>query len=136
MNADATQMNAIGRRDRLNQLSATVIGAAQRVSSALGFGFLEKVYENSLMLELQKERVDVAQQPLIEVRYQGVIVGNYVPDLLIDGSLVVEIKAVPGIELAHRMQCLNYLRATNLNLAVLLNFGRPHLQVARIVWHF
>jgi len=58
-----------------------------------------------------------------------------VPDLTVEGRLIVEIKALPGIDRAHRMQCLNYLRATNHRLCLLLNFGRPRLEVARIVWH-
>ncbi|MGZ5033969.1 MAG: GxxExxY protein [Usitatibacter sp.] len=137
MNADAAQMNAdVEERARLNRLSRMVIGAAQRVSSRLGYGFLEKVYENALVLELGKEEVLVEQQHPVHVLYEGRIVGDYVPDLLVGESLIVEIKAIQGLDLVHRQQCLNYLRATDLRLGLLLNFGRAHLEVARVVHNF
>ena len=136
MNADAAQMNVPLERSRLNQLSGAVIGAAQKVSSSLGYGFVEKVYENALCLELRKRGLQVHQQFPLQVAYEGVIVGDYIPDLLVEDSLIVEIKAVPSIERVHRQQCLNYLRASNLRLGLLLNFGRAHLEVGRIVFHF
>jgi len=133
MNADGTQMNAEGQE--MNVLSGAVIGAAQTVSTRLGFGFLEKVYENALAYEVRKLRLLVEQQRPVHVYYEDQVVGAYVPDLTVEGRLIVEIKALPGIDRAHRMQCLNYLRATNHRLCLLLNFGRPRLEVARIVWH-
>jgi GxxExxY protein len=136
MNADGAQMNVPQERVRLNGLSGGVIGAAQRVSSTLGYGFLEKVYENSLALELRRNGLIVDQQPRLQVRYDGVVVGDYIPDLLIESSLIVEIKAAPSIDRIHRQQCLNYLRATDLRLGLLLNFGRPHLEVGRVVHRF
>jgi GxxExxY protein len=136
MNADGAQMNVPRERIRLNGLSGGVIGAAQRVSSTLGYGFLEKVYENSLALELRRSGLIVDQQPRLQVRYDGVVVGDYIPDLLIESSLIVEIKAVPSIDRIHRQQCLNYLRAADLRLGLLLNFGSPHLEVGRVVHRF
>ena len=138
MNADVAQMNADVVRDRirLNGLSRAIIGAAQHVSSSLGFGFLEKVYENALSLELQKERLRVEQQPPVQVRYEGLVVGDYFPDLMVEKCVIVEIKAVCALDSFHRQQCLNYLRATNLKLGLVLNFGRAHLQVARVVCNF
>ncbi len=117
----------------LNDSTYLVIGAAYKVSSALGSGFLEKVYENALSWELRKAGVIVEQQKSVAVIYDGRVVGDYVPDLLVNEHLVVEVKAVPALEGIHRAQCVNYLRATGLHLALLLNFGRPRLQVARIV---
>ena len=112
-----------------------MIGAAQRVSLALGVGFLEKVYENSLMLELRKSGLCVDQQQPIHVHYEGRVVGDYIPDILVESEIVVEIKAVPAIDPIHRQQCINYLRATDLRICLLLNFGRPRLEVsAIIVW--
>ena len=136
MNADAAQMNVLHERERLNELSRAVIGSAQKVSSSLGYGFLEKVYENSLCHELRKRGVEVHQQVPLQIAYDGVIVGDYIPDLLVENSLIVEIKATASIELHHRQQCLNYLRASNLTLGLLLNFGRAHLEVGRIVYRF
>jgi GxxExxY protein len=136
MNADVAQMNVPLERARLNHLSRVVIGAAQKVSSTLGYGFLEKVYENALCLELRRRELQVHQQIPLQVAYEGVIVGDYIPDMLVEDSLIVEIKAVRSIERAHRQQCLNYLRASNLRLGLLLNFGRAHLEVGRIVSGF
>ena len=136
MNADAAQMNVPQERARLNQMSGTVIGAAQRVSSTLGYGFLEKVYENALALELRRRGIEVHQQLPLQVAYEGVVVGDYIPDLLVENCLIVEIKATPSIERTHRQQCLNYLRASNLTLGLLLNFGHAHLEVGRVVYRF
>ncbi len=106
------------------------------MSSTLGYGFLEKVYENALGWELSKRGLHVEQQHAAHVHYDGKIVGDYVPDLIVEKRIIVEIKAIAALETAHRLQCLNHLRATRQSLCLLLNFGRPHLEVARIVWHF
>jgi GxxExxY protein len=136
MNADVAQMNVPLERARLNHLSGIVIGAAQRVSSTLGYGFLEKVYENALCLELRKREIEAYQQFPLQVAYEGVVVGDYIPDLLIESCLIVEIKATSSIERVHRQQCLNCLRASNLSLGLLLNFGHAHLEVGRVLHHF
>ena len=136
MNADGTPMNADMDRARLDMISQKVIGAAQRVSSNLGVGFLEKVYENALMLELERAGLAAAQQRPVHVTYGGRIVGDYIPDILVEDEMVVEIKALPSLEPNHRQQCINYLRATNLKVCLLLNFGRPRMEVRRIVWNF
>ena len=136
MNADVAQMNVPLERARLNQLSGAVIGAAQKVSSTLGYGFLEKVYENALCLELGQRGIEVLQQFPLQVTYEGIVVGDYIPDLLVEDCLIVEIKAAASIERAHRQQCLNYLRASNLTLGLILNFGHAHLEVGRVVFHF
>src|SRR5471030_826992 len=136
MNADGAQMNADTERARLNSVSGIVIGAAQRVSSTLGYGFLEKVYENALCLELRKREIEAYQQFPLQVAYEGVVVGDYIPDLLIESCLIVEIKATSSIERVHRQQCLNYLRASNLSLGLILNFGHSHLEVGRVVFNF
>ena len=132
MNADVTQMNA--ERQVLNGLSGKVIGAAQTVSTHLGYGFLEKVYENALAHEIRKSGLHVSQEKPVHVFYDGQIVGDYVPDLTVEDLIIVEIKAVQALDRAHRHQCVNYLRATDRRLCLLLNFGRPHLEVARIAW--
>ena len=136
MNADVAQMNVLQHRVRLNELSRLVIGSAQKVSSTLGYGFLEKVYENALCVELRRRGLEVLQQMPLQVAYDGVIVGDYIPDLLVEDALIVEIKAVSRIEPCHRQQCLNYLRAAHRSLGLLLNFGRAHLEVGRVVYRF
>jgi GxxExxY protein len=136
MAADVAQMNVLQDRDRLNAISGKVIGAGQRVSSRLGYGFLEKVYENALCYELRKRSLIVHQQMPLQVTYDGLVVGDYVPDLLVEDSVIVEMKAVGSISKPHRQQCLNYLRAANLSLGLILNFGHAHLEVGRVVYRF
>jgi GxxExxY protein len=113
----------------LNVITGAVIGSAQTVSSVLGCGFLEKVYENALALELRARGHGVRQQHAVDVRYRGQIVGDYVADLIVDQQVVVELKAITCLDPIHKAQCLNYLRATGMRLALLLNFGRPKLEV-------
>jgi GxxExxY protein len=127
-------MNADNRR--LNEISRKVIGAAMKVSNTLGSGFLEKVYENALVHELRKADVKVAQQHVMSVSYDGVVVGEYAADLLVEDGVLVELKAVRALDEVHMAQCMNYLKATGLRVCLLLNFGQPRLQVKRIVQAF
>ncbi len=120
-------------REALNRLSGKVIGAAQAVSSGLGCGFLEKVYENAMMVELERRELRADQQRPITVRYGGRIVGEYLADIVVEDRLIVELKAVSGIESVHEAQCLNYLKASGLRLCLLLNFARPRVDVRRII---
>ena len=126
-------MDADEKRKQLDRVTAKIIGAAQRVSSALGIGFLEKVYENALAIELRKGGVLVKQQPLLKVFYEGEIVGEYAADLIVENEVVVELKAVRALDNVHQAQCMNTLRATKLTVCLLLNFGTSRLQVKRIV---
>lgn len=119
----------------LNQLTQAIIGCAFKVSTALGHGFVEKVYENALTHELRKTGLAVEQQKGIAVYYDEVLVGEYVADLFVQARVLVELKAVRTVDDIHRVQCLNYLKATGLNICLLLNFGSPRLQVRRIVNH-
>jgi GxxExxY protein len=117
----------------LNDITSAIIGAAQTVSKTLGCGFLEKVYENALALELRVRGHEVRQHQAVEVRYREEIVGDYVADLIVDRKVIVELKATPCLEAVHKAQCLNYLRATGMRLALLVNFGRPKLEVRRVI---
>jgi GxxExxY protein len=117
----------------VNRLSERIIGCAFRVMNTLGAGFLEKVYENALALELREAGLAVVQQHGIAVHYSGVVVGEYAADLLVEGIVMVELKAVRAVDNAHAAQCMNYLRATGLKLCLLLNFGRPRLEIRRFV---
>jgi len=130
------QMDADERRERLNELSRRVIGCAFAVANALGCGYLEKVYENALAHELRKAGLKAEQQQPISVRYDGVVVGDYVADLLVAGSVIVELKAAKALDDVHLAQCLNYLKATGLPLWLLLNFGSPRLEIKRVVNSF
>ncbi|HSZ56018.1 MAG TPA: GxxExxY protein [Tepidisphaeraceae bacterium] len=110
--------------ERLNRLTETIIGCAFRVHNVLGCGFAEKVYENALIHEIRKAGLVVAQQVPIEVWYDGVLVGKYFADVVVEGSVLVETKAVKNFDDAHTAQCLNYLAATQIPLCLLLNFSR------------
>ena len=129
-------MNADERRLDLDRITEKIIGCAQRVSNVLGCGFLEKVYENALSMELRKAGLDALQQQDVVVHYDDQVVGQYTADLLVESSVIVELKAVSVLDDIHRAQCLNYLRATGLSVCLLINFGKPKLEVKRIVLNF
>jgi GxxExxY protein len=124
-------MNADERR--LNEISERVIGCAYTISNVLGAGFLERLYENALAHELRKSGLLVHQQQAIAVKYDGIIVGEYAVDMLVEREVLVELKAAKGLDDVHAAQCLNYLKATGLRLCLLMNFGRPRADVKRIV---
>ena len=118
---------------RLNDLSGRVIGCAFTVLNTLGAGFLEKVYENALAQELRDSGLAVEQQRSVKVHYHGAVVGEYSTDLLVEGVLLVELKTVRALDDVHRMQCTNYMKATGLPLCLVLNFGKPRLEIKRVV---
>ncbi|HEY3271192.1 MAG TPA: GxxExxY protein [Geothrix sp.] len=113
-------------------LTERIIGCAFKVANALGHGFLEKVYENALVHELRKAGLEVVQQQDLEVHYDGVLVGEFQVDLLVEGRILVELKAVAGLQDVHVAQSLNYLKASGKPVCLLFNFGR-NLQVRRLV---
>ncbi len=117
--------------EKLNQLSERIIGCAFKVSNVLGCGFLEKVYENALAHELRKNGLKVEQQHPVSVYYDDVVVGDFFADLLVEGIVLVELKAVAQFHDDHTVQCLNYLTATGKVLCLLLNFGRPRVEIKR-----
>src|ERR1017187_2274804 len=109
--------------EELNAITEKIIGCAFKVSSTLGVGFLEKVYENALAHELRKSGLKVEQPKRIGVHYDGVEVGYYDADLLVEDKVIVETKAVKAFDDIHMAQTLNYLKAAGLTLGLLLNFG-------------
>jgi GxxExxY protein len=109
-------------------LAGKVIGAAMEVHRCLGPGFVESVYENALTIELASSKIIAEGQKLIEVKYKEQCVGNFVADLVVDQTLIVELKAVQTILPIHEVQLVNYLTATGLDEGVLLNFGSESLQ--------
>jgi len=113
------------RRAILDGISRKVIGCAHQVSNALGAGFLEKVYENALAFELREAGLETVLQRRIEVRYRGILVGDFVADIVVENCVIVEVKAVKLLDPAHSSQCLNYLRGTGLSLCLLVNLGAP-----------
>ena len=119
--------------NRFNLLSKRIIGCALTVLHALGTGFPEEVYENALVHELCKSGLAVSQQHPMVVRYDGIVVGEYAVDLLVAHIVLVELKVARAIDEIHLAQCLNYLKATDLHLCLLLNFGKSRLEIKRIV---
>ncbi|HEX4854639.1 GxxExxY protein [Arenimonas sp.] len=101
----------------------TVIGAFYSVYSELGYGFLEKVYENAMAIALKDKGLEVIQQAAIDVTFRGHRVGEYRADLLVPGKLIVEVKAAQTVSGLHEAQLINYLKATSIRVGLLLNFG-------------
>ena len=129
-------MDIDARRIRLDEITRKIIGCAYAVSNSLGSGFLEKVYENALTHELRKAGLQVVQQFGTPVSYDGVVVGDYIADLLVEQIVLVELKAAKALDDIHMAQCLNYLKATGFHVCLLLNFGKPKVEVKRIVHDF
>jgi GxxExxY protein len=114
-------------------LSERVLKCAVKVHKKLGRGFLEKVYENALMIELKKEGLRARQQCPIPVHYEDEVVGDYVADIIVEDTLIIELKAIRNISDDHTACCINYLTATRLPVCLLLNFGRAVIQIKRVV---
>ena len=118
-----TQMNADYQDFKYKELTEKIIEIFYRVYNKLGYGFLEKVYENAMMIELKKENISAVPQSAIKVLYEGGIVGEYFADILISDKIILEIKAAKNIAEEHEAQLLNYLKATNKEVGLLLNYG-------------
>ena len=118
---------------RVNQLTEQIIGCAYRVANGLGCGFLEKPYENAMAHELRKNGLAVQQQMSIVIRYDGVVVGDYIADLIVENLVMLELKAIKSLEEIHSAQCINYLRATGIPVCLLINFGKPKIEVKRLI---
>ncbi len=120
-------------KHRLNILSEKIIGCAFMVSNTLGAGFLEKIYQNALVIELSRAGLMAEKEKAITVCYKGKIVGEYFADILVNQQIIIETKAVQTLNNIHQAQLLNYLKATNLSLGLLINFGTPKVQIKRMV---
>ena len=107
-----------------SDITKKIIKAFYEVNNTLGFGFLEKVYENAMVIELRKMGCKVFQQKNIKVYYDSQQVGDYYADLLVDDSVIVELKAAESLCEEHEVQLINYLKATKLEVGLLLNFGK------------
>jgi len=114
----------------INNLTRQIIGFAFKIHNALGFGFLESVYENALVIELGKIGVSALQQEELDVFCEGQRVGNFNPDLWIQNQLILEIKSVQTLSKSHEVQLVNYLTATRIDHGLLINFG-PSVEIKR-----
>ncbi len=126
-------MNTNKEKIVYKDLSYKIVGLAMEVQNKLGYGFLEKVYENALMVLLMREKIKAAQQAPITVYFHGEVVGEYYADILVEDKIILELKVTENIAGIHKAQTLNYLKATGLQLAILLNFGKEKLEYERIV---
>ena len=115
------------------ETTGRIIGCAIRVSDALGCGFLERLYEAALAHEIRKAGFSVRQQYPFSVMYDGIVVGEYRADLVVEDQVIVEVKAAKAIDATHESQLLNYLKATRLPIGLILNFGTPRLGIKRMV---
>jgi GxxExxY protein len=105
------------------ELTGQIIQCAFKVHKTLGFGFLETVYQNALLIELAKSGLKAAKESPIRVSYDGQPVGEYVADILVEDRIILELKSVKDLHPAHEAQLVNYLKATNLEVGLLINFG-------------
>ena len=111
-----------------------IIGAAFEVHNQLGYGFLERVYQRALQVELLRRGVNAEIEKRIQVKYKGVVVGDYDADLIVANCVAVEIKVSPQYDKRDEAQLLNELKATGLKVGVLLNFGRSEVEFKRLVF--
>ena len=106
------------------ELTNKIIKAFYQVYNTLGYGFLERVYENAMCLELHKQALDYKRQERIKVYYEGVQVGDYFADIIVENRVIIELKAAENLCYEHECQLINYLKATNIEVGLLFNFGK------------
>ncbi|HYD48611.1 MAG TPA: GxxExxY protein [Terriglobales bacterium] len=115
----------------IDSLTDLIIRGALTVHRSLGPGYLESVYQNALVHELRKLNLDIACGVRLQVRYDGIVVGEFMPDIIVGGGLIIENKAIQAILTIHEVQLVNYLTATGIDDGLLLNFGAERLQIKR-----
>ena len=114
-----------------DQLISEIIECAKRIRRQLGPGFLEKVYKNAMIVELRKLKLTYEAEKLIQVLYDGIVVGEYRTDIIVEGRLILELKATQDLSIANEVQLVNYLTSTGINDGLLINFGSDKLQFKR-----
>ena len=115
------------------ELTHKIIGCAYKVHNTLGFGFLENVYQNALLLELRKNGLESEKEVPIRVLYDQEVVGDYVADIMVEGKVILELKSVKELHPAHEAQLTNYLKATGMEVGLLINFS-DSVQIKRRVF--
>lgn len=114
-----------------DQLITEIIECAKRIRQQLGPGFLEKVYKNAMVVELRKLKLNFETEKLIQVLYDGIVVGEYRTDIIVEGKLILELKATQDLSIANEVQLVNYLTSTQIDDGLLINFGSDKLQFKR-----
>ena len=115
----------------IDQLITEIIECAKRIRRQLGPGFLEKVYKNAMVVELRKLKLNFETEKLIQVLYDGIVVGEYRTDIIVEGKLILELKATQDLTIANEVQLVNYLTSTGIDDGLLINFGSDKLQFKR-----
>jgi GxxExxY protein len=115
------------------ELTEKIIGCAYRVYNKMGFGYLESVYEKCMLIELRKAGFDIESQKPIRVQYDGEVVGDFIADILVNDTAILELKSVRKLVEAHEVQLVNYLVATGKPVGLLINFGETRVAVKRKV---
>ncbi len=116
---------------KYEKLTEKIIGCAYQVYNKMGFGFLESVYEKCLMIELKKTGLKAESQHPIVVHYEDTVVGEFAADIIVEDSIILEIKAVRHIAKAHEVQLVNYLNATQKDIGLIINFGEKEVEIKR-----
>jgi len=117
----------------INDITYAVNGSVFEVNKVLGPGFLEKVYENALLIELKRRGLTAESQVPIKVLYKENVVGEFIADILVEGKIILELKTVKTIDKIHEAQLLNYLKATGIRVGILVNFKHPKAEIKRMV---
>ena len=117
----------------INEITYQIRGAIFEVNRILGSGFLEKVYENALLIEFKGRRLSAVAQHPIKVEYKGEPVGEYIADIVVESQVILELKAVESLQKIHEAQILNYLKATGYKIGLLVNFKYPKAEIKRFV---
>lgn len=118
----------------INDITYKIRAAVFEVNREHGAGFLEKVYENALLIELRNQGLRADAQVPIQVLYKSNVVGEYMADILVEGTVVLELKAIDQLQKIHEAQVLNYLKATRKTLGMLINFRHPKADIKRYIW--
>jgi GxxExxY protein len=118
----------------INDLTYKINGAVYEVNRVLGSGFLEKVYENALLEELKDIGLKAENQVQINVSYKGKDVGEYYADIIVENRVIIELKAIDSLQKIHEAQLLNYLKATDCEIGLLVNFTHPKAEIKRFIF--
>lgn len=134
MDTDEAQMPASTKDYSFQSVTQQLLGAAFEVHNVLGYGFLERVYQRAMQVELEARGIKVELEPKIKVQFKGVIVGDYAADLLVADKIIVELKTDSLYQAVHEAQLLNELRGTGIKIGYLINFGRERVEYKRMVF--
>ena len=116
-----------------SDLTDRILACVHEVHKTLGYGFFEKVYENALVIVLEKAGFNIKQQAPVSIMFDGKVIGEYIADILVDNKVVLELKAVSELASIHEVQLVNFLKASGLRVGLLINFG-PKLKIVRKVF--